>query len=106
VTPILLKMLPEIHFSLGLLLAVLSLGFLIRIISTWYSQENFQNKLWMIVFLPTEPFLKITRVIIPPIGGVDITPVIWFGIISLLRELLVGQQGLISQILRNSQAIT
>ena len=36
-------------------------------------------------------------------GGVDITPVIWVGLISLLRELLVGQQGVLSQILRNSQ---
>jgi len=105
VTPILLKTLPKIHFSLGLLLATLSLAFLIRIISSWYSQENFKNKFWLIVYLPTEPFLKVTRMIIPPIGGVDITPVIWFGIISLIRELLIGQQGILSQILANSQSI-
>ena len=98
-TPILLETLPKIHLTLGLLLAALSLTFLIRIISSWYSQENFKNKFWLIVFLPTEPFLKLTRIIIPPIGGVDITPVIWFGIISLSRELLVGPQGILSQIL-------
>ncbi|MDP6309726.1 MAG: YggT family protein, partial [Prochlorococcaceae cyanobacterium ETNP14_MAG_4] len=43
--------------------------------------------------------------VVAPIGGVDVTPVIWVGLISLLRELLVGQQGLISQILLRSQAI-
>jgi YggT family protein len=32
---------------------------------------------------------------VPPIGGVDIAPVIWVGLITLLRELLVGQQGLL-----------
>jgi YggT family protein len=32
---------------------------------------------------------------VPPIGGVDITPIIWFGIISLIRELLLGQQGIL-----------
>jgi len=27
--------------------------------------------------------------------GVDIAPIIWFGIFSLLREILLGQQGLL-----------
>ena len=39
-----------------------------------------------------------TRKLIPPIGGVDITPIIWFGIVSLARELLLGQQGLLRMI--------
>ena len=39
--------------------------------------------------------LNLTRKIVPPIGGVDVGPVIWIGIISFLREILVGQQGLI-----------
>ncbi|KGG13322.1 YggT family protein [Prochlorococcus sp. MIT 0601] len=71
---------------------------------TWYSQENFKGKIWILFVFPTEPFLKNTRRLIPPIGGVDITPVIWFGIISLIRELLVGQQGIISQIIFNSHS--
>ena len=33
--------------------------------------------------------------LIPPIGGVDVGPVIWIGVISFLREILVGQQGII-----------
>jgi YggT family protein len=28
---------------------------------------------------------------------VDVTPVVWVGLVSLLRELLVGQQGLLTQ---------
>jgi YggT family protein len=35
---------------------------------------------------------------VPPIGGVDISPIIWVGIISLLREILLGQQGLLTRI--------
>ena len=46
-----------------------------------------------------------TRRVVAPIGGVDVTPVIWAGLISLLREWLVGQQGLLSQMLLKSQAI-
>jgi YggT family protein len=44
--------------------------------------------------------------VVAPIGGVDVTPVIWVGLISLFRELLVGQQGVLSQILlRSAQAV-
>jgi YggT family protein len=52
-----------------------------------------------LIGVPTEPLLAATRRLIQPIGGVDVTPVIWVGLISLLRELLVGQQGLITQLM-------
>ena len=77
-----------------------------RIVLTWYPQVNITKGFWLIVTLPTEPILKITRKFIAPIGGVDVTPVIWVGLISLMRELLVGQQGLLSQILLNTQTIS
>ncbi|KGG22373.1 YggT family protein [Prochlorococcus sp. SS52] len=70
-----------------------------RIILTWYPQINLKNGFWLLFYLPTEIFLTITKKIVGPIGGVDITPVIWFGLISLSRELLVGPQGIISQML-------
>tara|TARA_B100000700_G_C14569384_1_gene634855 strand:- start:47 stop:364 length:318 start_codon:yes stop_codon:yes gene_type:complete len=101
--PVILKSLPWIHLLLGLILAMMTLAFLLRIVLTWYPQVNLNKGLWPLLKRPTEPFLKITQKFIPPIGGVDITPVIWVGIISLLRELLVGQQGILSQILLKSQ---
>ena len=45
--------------------------------------------------MPSSSVLNLTRKLIPPIGGVDVGPVIWIGVISFLREILVGQQGLI-----------
>jgi len=62
---------------------------------TWYPKINGENGFWIIVTLPTNQILNITKKIIPPIGGVDVSPVIWIGIISFIREILVGQQGLI-----------
>ena len=53
----------------------------------------------------TEFLLAFTRRVIPPIGGVDVTPVVWVGLISLTRELLVGQQGLLTLALLRSQAL-
>ena len=62
---------------------------------TWYPKINGQSGFWLIATLPTNQILNITKKIIPPIGGVDVSPIIWIGIISLTREILVGQQGLI-----------
>lgn len=80
---------------LGPLLGVMIFLFIFRIILTWYPQIELSKFPLNLVALPTEIFLASSRKLIPPIGGVDITPVIWVGIFSLLRELLVGQQGLL-----------
>ena len=58
-----------------------------------------------LVGAPTEPLLAPTRRLIQPIGGVDVTPVVWVGLITLLRELLVGQQGLLTLALLRSQSM-
>ena len=104
VTPLLLQALPVLHLLLGLLLAAWTLAFLLRIVLTWYPQVDLNRGFWPVVAWPTEPVLSVSRRVIAPIGGVDVTPVIWVGLISLVRELLVGQQGLLSQILMHAQA--
>jgi YggT family protein len=106
VTPSLLQVLPVVHLVLGLLLAALTLAFLLRIVLTWYPQVDLKQGAWPLIAWPTEPVLSLTRRVVAPIGGVDVTPVIWVGLLSLLRELLVGQQGLLSQMLMRSQAIS
>tara|TARA_B100000085_G_scaffold228221_1_gene214170 strand:+ start:129 stop:467 length:339 start_codon:yes stop_codon:yes gene_type:complete len=103
VTPLLLQVLPMVHLVLGLLLAALTLAFLLRIVLTWYPQVDLKQGAWPLIAWPTEPVLALTRRVVAPIGGVDVTPVIWVGLISLVRELLVGQQGLLSQILLRAQ---
>ena len=102
----LLQVLPAIHLVLGLLLAALTLAFLLRIVLTWYPQVDLKQGAWPLIAWPTEPVLSLTRKVVAPIGGVDVTPVIWVGLLSLFRELLVGQQGLLSQILMRSHSIS
>ena len=94
------KFLTFLDITLGLSLSLLTLAFLIRLILSWYPKIDASKGLWIIILLPTSSILKFTKKIIPPIGGVDVTPVIWVGIISLIREILVGQQGIIKLILK------
>ncbi len=85
---------------LGPFLGLMILLFIFRIVLTWYPQVNLNRFPFNLVALPTEPFLVPLRKLVPPLGGVDITPVVWVGIFSLLRELLLGQQGLLTMISR------
>ncbi|MGI0487083.1 YggT family protein [Pantanalinema rosaneae CENA516] len=80
---------------LGVLLAVMTFLFIFRIVLTWYPQADLARFPFNLVAIPTEPFLAPSRKIVPPLGGVDITPIIWVGIFSLVREILLGQQGLL-----------
>ncbi len=91
-----------LDLALGMLLSFLTLAFLIRLILTWYPKINLNKGVWFLIAMPTSFILNFTRKIIPPIGGVDVGPVIWVGIISFLREILVGQQGLIKLAIQRS----
>ena len=94
--------LPILDITLGILLSFLTLVFLIRLILTWYPKVNLNKGFWLLIAIPTSSILTFTRKLIPPIGGVDVGPVIWIGIISFLREILVGQQGLIKLAIQKS----
>ena len=88
--------------TLGILLSFLTLVFLIRLILTWYPKVDLNKGFWLLIAIPTNSILNFTRKFIPPIGGVDVGPVIWIGIISFFREILVGQQGLIKLAIQKS----
>ena len=94
--------LPILDLTLGIILSFLILVFLIRLILTWYPKIDLNKGFWLLIAIPTSSILNFTRKLIPPIGGVDVSPVIWIGIISFLREILVGQQGLIKLAIQKS----
>ncbi|MBW4482564.1 MAG: YggT family protein [Tildeniella torsiva UHER 1998/13D] len=84
-----------LNIGVGLLLGLMTLLFIFRIVLTWYPQADLSKLPFSLIAWPTEPLLVPMRKLVPPIGGVDIAPVIWVGIVTLLREILVGQQGLL-----------
>ncbi|MEB3212366.1 MAG: YggT family protein [Leptolyngbyaceae bacterium] len=85
-----------VNLSIGLLLALFILMFILRIVLTWYPEADLNALPFNLVAWPTEPFLAPTRKVIPPWGGVDISPIVWVGILSLVREILLGQQGILT----------
>lgn len=85
---------------LGPVLGLMTFLFIFRIILTWYPQVDLNRLPFNLIAWPTEPFLVPLRKLVPPIGGVDITPILWVGIFSLIREILLGQQGLLTMMSR------
>lgn len=85
---------------LGLALGLMTILFIFRIVLTWYPQLDTNRFPINLVVVPTEPILKPLRKVIPPLGGVDITPIIGVGICTLLREMLLGQQGLLTMAMK------
>ena len=94
--------LPLVDISLGIFLSFLTVTFLVRLILTWYPKVDLNKGLWVFIAIPTSSILNLTKKFVPPIGGVDVSPIIWIGIISFLREILVGQQGLIKLAIQKS----
>ena len=84
-----------LDITIGAFLSFLTIVFLIRLILSWYPKVDLTKGLWLLVSIPTSFILNLTRKLVPPIGGVDVGPVIWIGVLSFLREILVGQQGLV-----------
>ncbi len=95
-----MNLLPLAMFFLGLLFSLMTVLLIIRIVLTWYPPINLQRFPVNLVIITTEPLLIPMRKLIPPLGGVDISPILWVALITLLRELLLGQQGLMTMATR------
>lgn len=89
-----------LNLGIGLFLGVMILFNVFRIVLSWYPQIDLRPFPYAIVYYPTEPLLSLFRRIVPPLGGVDMAPVIGVALFSLIRELLLGQQGILTLLAR------
>ena len=68
---------------------LLDLAILVRVLFSWVNPDPY-NSLVRLVYQVTEPILAPLRRIIPPIGGLDLSPMVALVLISLVREILVA----------------
>jgi len=79
--------------TLSFILNIVWWIFLIMIIMSWLisfnvinTRNQFVNSVWRVLNQITEPILKPIRRIIPPVGGLDLSPLIVFVIIFFLQN--------------------
>jgi len=81
--------------TLNFILGIVWWIFLIMIIMSWLISFNVINtrnqvvaSIWRVVNQLTEPILRPIRRVIPPVGGLDLSPLVVFIIIIFLQSLI------------------
>lgn len=73
----------------GWAFAVLNIALIVRVVSSWIRVSPYSPWLrWAYVL--TEPILAPLRRVIPSFGGVDVTPIVAWLLIGILRGVVVG----------------
>ena len=83
--------------TLAMLLNLVWWVFLIMIIMSWLisfnvinTRNQFVASVWRILNQVTEPILRPIRRVIPPVGGLDLSPIIVFVIIFFLQSFIAN----------------
>jgi len=69
-------------------LEIYSLILIIRVLLSWFPNLDWSNPVLSSISSITDPYLNAFRGIIPPIGGLDISPILAFVVLNLMQSLL------------------
>jgi YggT family protein len=61
-----------------------------RVLLTWFPNIDWSNAPFSILSQLTDPYLNLFRSIIPPLGGMDFSPIIAFFVLQLGSQFLIG----------------
>ena len=74
---------------LNLLITVLTVAILIRALLSWIPNLDPSNPLVRLLNQITDPILQPARRLIPPVGGMDLSPIVVILALQLLQRLLL-----------------
>lgn len=88
--------------ALDVFVDFMSFLFIIRTILSWYPKTDITKFPYSVAVWPTEPLLVPVRELVPTQFGVDISAIVWIMLLGLVRELITGQQGILSLMERSA----
>ncbi|MGB8686393.1 MAG: YggT family protein [Microcoleus sp.] len=84
-------------YSIGLLATTLAtflqiylVLMIFRVLLSWFPNINWYDPPFSILSQLTDPYLNLFRSIIPPLGGIDFSPLIAFFVLQFGSEFLIG----------------
>ena len=87
-------------YSIGLLATTLSTFLqiyvalmIIRVLLSWFPNINWYDPPFSILSQLTDPYLNLFRSIIPPLGGIDFSPMIAFFVLQFGSTILLNLLG-------------
>ncbi|WP_414621390.1 YggT family protein [Calothrix sp. CCY 0018] len=64
-----------------------------RVLLTWFPQIEWSSQPFAALSQITDPYLNLFRNIIPPLGGIDLSPLLAFLALNVVSGLLAGVAG-------------
>ncbi|MBD2343664.1 YggT family protein [Anabaena subtropica] len=71
-------------------ISIYSYLLIIRVLLTWFPQINWYNQPFAALSQITDPYLNLFRSIIPPLGGMDFSPILAFVVLNVVSGLLTN----------------
>lgn len=62
----------------------------IRVLLTWFPNINWYNQPFAALSQITDPYLNIFRSLIPPMGGMDFSPMLAFLVLAMVQRALAS----------------
>ena len=75
--------------SLGQFIQIYSLLLIVRILLSWFQTADWANQAIGFLSPITDPYLNIFRSFIPPLGGLDISPILAIFLLQIIGDLLI-----------------
>lgn len=76
--------------ALANFLSIYFILLIIRILLSWFPNIDWSSPPFSILSQLTDPYLNIFRSIIPPLGGLDLSPILAIFLLQFLTQLLGG----------------
>jgi YggT family protein len=75
--------------TLSTFLSIYTILLIIRILLSWFPNVDWLSPPFSVLSQLTDPYLNIFRSIIPPLGGIDLSPILAFLLLSFVRKGIV-----------------
>ncbi len=74
--------------TLSVFIQIYSYLLLFRVLLTWFPTVNWYNQPFSALSQVTDPYLNLFRSIIPPLGGMDFSPILAFLALNVIGSLV------------------
>ncbi|NEP17759.1 MAG: YggT family protein [Leptolyngbya sp. SIO4C1] len=81
-------LLPVLAQALSTFISIYLVLLIIRILLSWFPNLDWSNPVLSALSQLTDPYLNLFRSIIPPLGGIDLSPILAFIVLQILQSAL------------------
>ncbi len=79
----------SLYQALSNFFQLLQLVIIVRILLTWFPNINWFNQPFKFLRDVTDPMLEPFRKMIPPIGGLDLSPIVLFMVLNMIEGIVL-----------------